>query len=117
MRNYSASNTIQFITADVNMGEYVYNDVDTGDVVMALAEAFQTPKPLVFKAWADALNGQTYTEHIAASEFQVLYELLAFSQSIEYIMNNDVTSEASNCAFTYHNLNTGRSVIWAFVVL
>lgn len=111
MRNFSASNTINFVSYNVNGSEYCH-DVSTQKVVEALALAFETRLDLVCKALSEARDGQGWSEHISNGEFEVLVELHGFELYVA-----QATEESVSRVFSYHNLNTGKSVIWAHVVL
>jgi hypothetical protein len=112
MRNFTASNTLSFVTYNVNGGEYCRDADFFGELVSAIADAFESPLSLVHRAFTDALCDQEFIEYLAPSEYAVVKEFCAFGL---WVASSDERTQSRVCS--YHNLNTGKSVIWAHVVI
>jgi len=114
MRNFSSISNLSFHSYYVNCGEYC-NSVSSLAVVEALADSFETSKTLVKKAWTEALNGAPYSDHVSPSEYEVLVRLCEFCIYEAKVESCDGSGMAPK-VFTYINLNTGSSVIWAVTI-
>lgn len=115
MRNFHQISNVSFETYTINCGEYVSDDVDVTVVMQAVGSAFETAPALMSAAWRDVCEGEAFTVHIAPSEYDVLVSLLEFSCFVAESIRTDGKTTKSK-VFSYFNLNTGKSVVWAHFV-
>lgn len=132
MRNYSAV-VDTFITYNVNGSEYVCESSDVyKNVLRALAGAFESPEhhliSFVARHWDTVwtcANREVACEccfntlndfgRLTPSEAEVLIDFILFLQWVQG-REAENFSKCGSRSFVYHNLNTGKSVVWTHVI-
>ena len=115
MRNFHHVSKPNFTSYNINYGEYVSDGPSIAEVLHALSLAFETPYKKVGDAWLEVLQGSESSAFIAPSEYEVLVALYEFSRFVDHsIASNELFGDSR--AFSYVNLNTGKSVVWVHFV-
>lgn len=110
MRNYSTITTNLFQSFDINVGEYSQT-VKIDDVVQALAVAFQTEPAAVHEAFRQiCVDGVAMNSRLCRSEESVLIDLYEFAKGT-YVPQAGAWGQSTR-VFSYHNINTGATVMW-----
>jgi hypothetical protein len=117
MRNFSSTSNVDFessILFAADSDRYV-SDINVQKVVLKLAEVFETDVQHVKGAWNSVILGKDYDDMITCSEYRVLEELYEFALFVQQSIREN-GSKFKTRAFTYFNLNTGKSVVWVHYI-
>lgn len=125
MRNFHHVSHTPFITYSVNAGEYVkeFNDIRQ-EIIEAIASAMETRLDLVINELNSIvsqgpLEDDEYEIHfVSPSEGRALASFVRFSIDVQIFEQSERGSDwvAHSMAYSYHNLNTGASVVWLHLV-
>lgn len=135
MRNFSSVVPSSFVSFNVNEGEYISDNMEIrNNVLCALAVALGVPHLEIVNFLRkkvdiilECASVEAAIEHsidcladygrLSPSEVEVVIRFAMFSA--EVLRNEDQTylSKARSRSFVYHNLNTGKSVVWTHAVL
>lgn len=127
MRNFSSVTTVPFTFTTFNCNQEYYGGNPSElieEVLEALAKAFETNVRLVkrtyiaavkFKLDPVAFNISLLDDEmnlITPSEHRVIDDLIEFFDLARKCYDDYFNSDSGSMVFSYHNLNTGKSVIW-----
>lgn len=115
MRNFSSIAKTCFSSYDINCGEYT-NSVPVGDVLKALAKAFESKYHEVDEAFTlivRSMDADVYTR-LTISETSVLLDLYEFVKLIAE--PRSFTYKVPTAVFQYVNMSTGATVVWTHSV-
>lgn len=116
MRNFSAIVSQTFVSYNIGYGEYIHSPNDVfSNAVIAIAHALEIERTVAWRTLDQIAKGED-TEHVTPAESKVLVELYAFYRQVMNLMIHVDTSRPGP-AFVYHNLNTGKSVVWIHVTV
>lgn len=107
---------------NIGCGEYVLNPSEVfDDVVKAIARALEvsiagTRVVIRMMLCDDNWENEPAMMRFSASELEVLSKLAAFYRKLERQGNLGILDGGSTQTFVYHNLNTGKSVVWTHMV-
>lgn len=116
MRNFHANSHVDILSYTINGGEYVSPDIHIREVLGKLSIAFETPLGDLCDCWdSEVLVNKPYSKEITPSEYEVLQGLYDF---YIWVTNSIITDgrDTQSRVFSYHNLNTGKSVVWSHLV-
>lgn len=117
MRNFSTLLSGTFVSYDVNGEEYVSPvDYVFPKVCVALAQALEVGEIMFRQAMVLLSQADGVVGFLSPSECDVISEFLAFHRQVTNLeMSRALPTQTP--AFVYHNLNTGRSVVWTHIVI
>lgn len=121
MRNYSFSNSVNFVSIDTNCSEYLSGNPDDifPDIVAAVAKAMGCDFGNVWRFVEGIIvNGDDfYSPSLSSSEMRCLVGLCSFLKiARERFDSREFTFCENIVTYVYSNVNEGYNVVWASVV-
>jgi hypothetical protein len=118
MRHFHTNAHVNFSTYTVNGGEYVsFEDTIIAEVLVALSAAFGYSDSLAVKKsfGNEVLRWAEFSTILSANEYEVLVAAYQFYHFVKLSVESRGVDTQSR-VFSYHNLNTGKSVVWSHFV-